>query len=102
MTVKPPMILPVRHQLAQELDAAKEKRNMSKNAFVIEALRAALAAQTDLKFRVAELALRDTLIFVTAAHEGGVMDRKTAQSLTAAIKGARSGVVIPDPDPQHL
>jgi hypothetical protein len=98
-----PMILPIRldHHLAQELDAAREKRNMSRNAFVLEALRAALAVQADMKFRVAELALRELLIFVAAAHDGGVMDRATARSLTAAIKDARRGVVIPDADPQH-
>ena len=103
MSDQSPIILPVRldHQLAEELDTAREKRNMSRNAFVIEALRAALALQADLKFRVAELAMRELLIFVGAAHDGGVMDRKTARSLAAAIKGARRGMVIPDADPQH-
>jgi hypothetical protein len=98
-----PVILPVRleHQLAEELDAVREGRNMSRNAFVIEAVRAALAGQADLKFRIAELAMRELLIFVDAAHDGGVMDRTTARSITAAIKGARRNIVVPDPDCQR-
>jgi len=101
---KTPTILPVRldHQLAQELDAAREKRNMSRNAFVIEALRAALSTQPDLKFRIAELAMRELLIFVGAAHDGGVIDRKTTQSLTAAISGARRSMVDTDPQRRRL
>jgi hypothetical protein len=93
-----PLILPVRleHQLAEELDAAREARNMSRNAFVIEAVQAALGAQPDLKFRIAELAMRELLLFVGAAQDGGVMDHNTARSLTAAINGARRSMVSVD------
>jgi len=95
MTTKTaPVILPVRfeHQLAEELDAVREGRDISRNAFVIEAVKAALVAQPDLKFRVAELALRELLVFVGSAEEGGVMDQKTAKSVMGVLRQARAHI----------
>ena len=89
-----PVILPVRlePQLAQELDAVREGRNMSRSAFVVEAVKAALLAQADLKFRVAELALREFLVFVAGAKDGGVFDRETARSLDSVLQRARASM----------
>ncbi len=89
-----PVILPVRldPQLAQELDAVRGRRDMSRNAFVIEVLKAALLGQSELKFRVAELALREFQVFVIAAEEGGVLDNETAKSLNRVLVSARASV----------
>lgn len=93
-----PLILPVRfeHDLAQELDVAREKTNMSRNAFVIEAVRAALDAQPELKFRVAELAMRELIALVVAAEDGGVINAKAARQLRQAIHDAKRDISIPE------